>query len=87
MTTERESKAADQQASYAARGREFEKLSGDDLTARWRLAFAAVADQPLEPTTEGLEADLASEFALRGIERPWHRVRGALERFMRNRKV
>jgi len=44
MTTERESKAADQQASYAARGREFEKLSGDDLTARWRLAFAAVAE-------------------------------------------
>ena len=78
------SSAIDNIAAYAARGRAYRDLSEEQLIEQWCVAFEAMAVRPLDPATIGGETDLASEFALRGIERPWALVSEAVNRYFEN---
>jgi hypothetical protein len=57
------SKAMDQVADYARRGRRHEKLSLNKLTDQWRAAFAAMADRPHDAKANAIQNDLSSEFS------------------------
>jgi hypothetical protein len=64
-------------AEYAQRGRFFASVSQEQLVEKWCAAFRDLFD----PHKRALENDLASEFELRGIERPFDLVRDEIEVF------
>jgi hypothetical protein len=82
-----QSDVLDRRAAYAARGRIHRELSSEKQIAEWCLAFEALADRPHDPDTQAAEDDLAAEFALRRIERPWELVNDAVQRLFSNSKA
>src|SRR3981189_1465250 len=75
------SDALDRATGYGRRGRVYQSLLLDELKEKWRVAFQALADDPAHPEKRAPEDDLASEFTLRGIERPFDLVKDDIDRY------
>jgi hypothetical protein len=75
------SEAADQVADYAARGRKHKNLTDEQLTTAWQTAFKSTADDVRDGARRAVEADLKSEFVLRGQAVPFASIRDVLERY------
>jgi hypothetical protein len=76
------SSAMNHAADYAQRGRLFAVLSQEQLTEKWIAAFREMARDPLDSTKRAYETELASEFELRNLERPFDLVREETKKYM-----
>jgi hypothetical protein len=80
-----QSQRVNRMADYLNRGREYSSLQKRDLMNKWVAAFkglAAHAASP-DPKITRLEEDLAAEIALRGLDEPFYRVMGDMDRFVK----
>ena len=76
------SKSLDHISDYSQRGRMYQTLSDEFLVQAWQSIWKALAACPLNMKKRDTQADLAAEFALRGIEPPWDLVRRQIDSFL-----
>ena len=76
------SKAVDQISEYSQRGRSYRDLSDRELVQSWRSVWNELAADPLNIKNRHIQADLASEFALRQKEPPWQLVREQIDIYL-----
>src|SRR5689334_12557309 len=70
-----QSQEIDHTAEYLRRGRQFDSLSLDDLTAQWAATFKDPDLYMRSREHRSLTADYMSEFSLRKVEPPIHVVK------------
>ena len=70
-----QSQQIEHSAGYLRRGRRFESLSLDDLTAQWAATFKDPHLYLRSREHRSLTADYMSEFSLRKVEPPIHVVK------------
>jgi hypothetical protein len=76
------SKAVDQISEYSQRGRSYRDLSDRELVQSWQTVWNELAADPLNMKNRDIQADLASEFALRQQEPPWQLVREQIDIYL-----
>jgi hypothetical protein len=76
------SKTFDQISDYSQRGRAYRTLSEDQLIQSWQSIWKRLVTDPLSGKKRDAQADIASEFALRGMEPPWGLVRKQIDTFL-----
>ena len=76
------SKAVDQISEYSQRGRSYRDLSDRELVQSWQTVWNELAANPLNMKNRDIQADLASEFALRQQEPPWQLVREQIDIYL-----
>jgi hypothetical protein len=69
-------------ADYASRGRLLEKLTSEELSARFVDAYRRLASSPTSPEALRDMKDARSEYSLRGSNPPDHLVRSEMDRFL-----
>jgi len=77
------SKVVDQISDYNQRGRAYRELTDDQLVQSWQSIWNALATDTLNVKNRSIEADLASEFALRKQPPPWELVKVQINLFLR----
>ncbi|MGB6999538.1 MAG: hypothetical protein WBD96_18450 [Pseudolabrys sp.] len=80
------SKAVDQISEYSQRGRSYRDLSDRELVQSWQTVWNELAADPLNMKNRDIQADLASEFALRQEEPPWLLVREQIDIYLERAK-
>ena len=80
------SKAVDRIAEYSQRGRSYRDLSDRELVQSWQCVWNELAADPLYMKNRDIQADLASEFALRQQEPPWQLVREQIDIYLERAK-
>ena len=80
------SKAVDRIAEYSQRGRSYRDLSDRELVQSWQCVWNELAADPLNMKNRDIQADLASEFALRREEPPWQLVREQIDIYLERAK-
>ena len=80
------SKAVDQISEYSQRGRSYRDLSDRELVQSWQCVWNELAADPLNMKNRDIQADLASEFALRREEPPWQLVREQIDIYLERAK-
>jgi len=76
------SKAVDQISNYSQRGRMYRTLSDERLVQSWQSIWDELVIDPLSEKKRDMQADLGSEFSLRGKEPPWGLVRKQIDSFL-----
>jgi len=76
------SKAVDQISNYSQRGRMYRTLSDERLVQSWQSIWDELVIDPLSEKKRDMQADLGSEFSLRGMEPPWGLVRKQIDSFL-----
>ena len=74
------SKAVDQISEYSQRGRSYRDLSDRELVQSWQCVWNELAADPMK--NRDIQADLASEFALRREDPPWQLVREQIDIYL-----
>jgi hypothetical protein len=76
------SQQMDKAASYVARGREYESLSDEELSAQWIQEFRKMALDPRDWKQRAVHDDLHAEFELRNKEPPYKLVKQEFDLFL-----
>ena len=76
------SKAVDHISDYSQRGRSYRDLSDRGLVQSWQSVWNELAADPLNMKNRHIQADLASEFALRQEDPPWLLVREQIDIYL-----
>ena len=79
------SKAVDQISEYSQRGRSYRDLSDQELVQSWQCVWNELAADP-HMKNRDIQADLASEFALRQEKPPWQLVREQIDIYLERAK-
>jgi hypothetical protein len=76
------SEVIDQIVDYSRRGRAFERLSDAELLNIWRDIWDDLANDPLNESNRGRQADIAAEFSLRKSNPPYQIVKAQIKTFL-----
>ena len=68
-------------ADYAKRGRKHQRMTDEELSTAWKVAFTHMADNIRDNQRRAVTNDFDAEFSLQGQEPPYDSVREIFERY------